>query len=595
MDRMLDILISLVILFVVVGSRFNKWPAEQSKLFTGKPSDYIDDLRYRGFCLVYILTFFVITVVLYSFPEFLKFFPGAEDQDITLTYTMCSILVVSVLAQQKISAYDEQWRQKLHEWARIPLSVEEVSRGIILSDNFMPTKGYLLALQKDMQRADNSLQRWIAAINNIDEEKANHSIDWSYLKCACLSLIARDICNGPSADDLKAKKVRIEELGRLIPFASPSEKEFDLYKNELEDMSRYFVECLCKYLIKKYPRNDEQYSAFKNFGFVISQRDSTEVSVRDAIVWCVFGVILISVCSVVLLLTILDVRSSVDFLTPDRFFTWSIGGSVAFIIAIFVGLLVKKMPSRRLRNGIYTYLITLLLATLASFIYFQVARSLSEQSANLPYARFLVAMSYSTLSIVVLKALCNTSNDRRDVIISSLFHGLNLGIVMAILQGLITIAFTWDRFQAPESMIDLFMREDWKVMMICLVGFLKGFFVGAGISYVIQEIQRKQLLEALRQNPRVDQVLAMKLTKGEREFNINTRDISKNGAMIQCREKFASGEKVAMKSPVLGNIEGVVKWSRSLFWGRQVAGIEFTSTPSKLHKHLRDRHGEYYA
>jgi hypothetical protein len=93
----------------------------------------------------------------------------------------------------------------------------------------------------------------------------------------------------------------------------------------------------------------------------------------------------------------------------------------------------------------------------------------------------------------------------------------------------------------------------------------------------------------------VDQVLVMKLTRGDREFNINTKDISKNGAKIQCREKFASGEKIAMKSPVLGNIEGVIKWSRNIFWGRQIAGVEFTSTPSKLHKYLRDSYGEYYA
>lgn len=595
MDQTLDILISFVILFVVVGSRFNKWPTEQSRLFTGKPSDYIDDLRYRGFCLVYVFTFFVVTAVLFSFPEFLRFLPGVEGQDITLTYTMCSILVVSALAQQKISAYDEQWRQKLHEWARIPKTVEEVSRKIIYSNNYLPTNSYLQQLQKNLQREDDSLQRWVVAIENIKKEKDNHSIDWYYVKCACLSLVARDICSGPSAENLKAKTTRIEELGRLIPFASPSEKEFNSYKNELEDMSRYFIECLCKYLIKKYPRSDEQYSAFKNFGFIINQSDSTDVSVKDAIVWCVFGVILISVCSVISLLSILDARSPMDFLTTDRFVSWSLGSSVSFIIAIFVGLLVKKMPSRKLRNGIYTYLITLLLATLASFIYFQVVRSLGEQSARLPYARFLMALSFSTLSIVVLKALGNTSNDRRDVIISSLFHGLNLGIVMAILQVLISIAFTWDRFIAPASIADLFLREEGKLMMICTVGLFKGFFVGAGISYVIQEIQRKQLLEALRQNPRVDQVSVMKLTKGDSEFNINTRDISKNGAKILCRENLASGDKVLMKSPVLGNMEGVVRWSRSLLWGRQIAGVEFTSTSNKLHQHLRNRYGEYYA
>ena len=145
MNLIVDIIVCLLILFVVVGSRFNKWPAAQSKLFTGKPSEYIDSWRYWGFCFLYILTFFVISAVLYSFPEFLRFIPGAEEEQLSLSYTLCALIVVSALAHQSISSYDEQWRKQLHEWARIPRNVEEVSREIILSDSYMPTDTYLAA------------------------------------------------------------------------------------------------------------------------------------------------------------------------------------------------------------------------------------------------------------------------------------------------------------------------------------------------------------------------------------------------------------------------------------------------------------------
>ena len=48
MNTALDIAISAFILFIVMGSRFNRWPVGQSALFTGQSSDYIDAVRYRS-------------------------------------------------------------------------------------------------------------------------------------------------------------------------------------------------------------------------------------------------------------------------------------------------------------------------------------------------------------------------------------------------------------------------------------------------------------------------------------------------------------------------------------------------------------------
>jgi hypothetical protein len=595
MSLFLDIGLCLAILSVVVGSRFNKWPAEQSKLFDGKPADYIDTARYRGFCFLYILTFFIISAVLYSFPEFLRFVPGWEDQQLRMSYTMCALIVVSALAQQNISTYDEQWRRQLHEWARIPGHVEEVSREIMLSDSYLPTESYLSALRQDLQREDQSLSYWINVISDIETEKEHHSIDWCFLKCASLMLIIRDTNCGPSADHFAAKARRIEELARLVPLTGSDEKEFAAYKRELEDLSRYFIESICKYLIKKYPRADEQFSAFKNLGFSIRQHDSAEVSIRDAIIWCSLGVVFVSVCSVTALLMILDARSEIEFLTQDRFILWTLGNIECFMIAIFVGILVKKMSARKAKTGMNVYVSAFFLATLASFIFFQFAQDLNTQSSRLPFARFMLAMSFSTLSIVVVRALSNISLDQRDVILSSLFHGLMLGLVMGVFQGLTSIAFSWGRIETPSSLMEFLSRDDWKLPLVCLVGLFKGLFVGVGISFFIHNIQRKQLLASLRQNPRVERVMVMTCKREGEQFTVSTKDISKHGIKIQTRRRLNCGDKITIESQIFGSIEGVIKWSRNLFWGRQQAGVQFIDTPHKLNKFLRDRYGEYYA
>lgn len=595
MNLIVDIIVCLLILFVVVGSRFNKWPAAQSKLFTGKPSEYIDSWRYWGFCFLYILTFFVISAVLYSFPEFLRFIPGAEEEQLSLSYTLCALIVVSALAHQSISSYDEQWRKQLHEWARIPRNVEEVSREIILSDSYMPTDTYLAALRKSLHSEDGSMTRWLDAIAQIEIEKVNHSIDWYFLKCFSLMLIIRDIRIGPSAYNLTGKETRIEELARLIPLAEAGDKEFMAYKKELETMSRYFIECICKYLIKKYPRADVQFCAFKNLGFKIRQHDTAEVSIREAIVWCALGVAFVSVVSVTSLLFILDERSERDFLTMERFIGWSLGNIECFLIAILVGLLVKKMSAGKARVSLNGYVFAFFLSTLASFIFFQFAQDLNRQSEHLPYARFILAMSFSSLTVVVIRSLGNINLDHKDVVVSSVVQGVMLGLVMAVFQVLASIAFTWDRVILPTSLTGFLMGDNWKYPMLALVGFGKGFFVGVGISYFIQETQRKQLMQTSRQNPRVERVVFLKCNSEGAEFSASTRDISKSGFKLQTRKPLRHGDKLVMESPVFGRVEGIIRWSHKLFWGRRQVGVQFTRTPLRLNAFLRDGYGEYYA
>ncbi|MDX1694751.1 MAG: PilZ domain-containing protein [Ketobacteraceae bacterium] len=606
MNPALDIAICLFILFIVIGSRFNRWPTGQSALFTGKPADYIDATRYRGYCLLYILTFFILTLALYSSPELLTLLPVSEEfKDAVLnnkSYTVCSVIVIAALAQQKIAAYDEQWRQQLHQWARIPRAVEEIMQSISQSDNFMLTAGYRNRIKQNLVRGeDGSLwgsprnPYWLEVIDNLEEEKRQRSINWYYIKCVALFMIVEDICKGLSVDDLRLKENRLMELGRVIQLSDQDERETLEQKEELDKLSVHFLVNICKHLVKKYPRKDEQYTAFKNLGFMISHHDYAEVSVKDAVIWCLLVVLFVSVVSVFAILSVLDATIPGEFVTAERFLRWGSGSFVSFCVAIFVGMMMKKLPARSGPPRMYLFFLTVLISTLATFIYFQIVSDLSQRSQDLPYARVILAMSFSTLSIIVLKAMDRTSHDHRDVLVGSFLHGLYFGLVMAILQPLISLAFNWEDAKDADSVYSYFLANDWKFSMMSLIGFGKGLLVAWGISYSIQEVQRKQLLAALRQSPRVEDMMISRLKAPDGEYRINIRNLSTKGARIQCREHLALGDKIQLESPTIGRVDGVVRWTQSKLWGSQVAGIAFTHASAQLNQYIRDRYGEYYA
>lgn len=606
MNPMLDISITALILFVVFSSRFNKWPSGQHALFTGKPSDYIDSTRYRGFCFVYLLTYFILTLALYSSPELLTLLPVSDEFRSAIinnkTYTVACVLVVACLAQQKISVYDEQWRQQLHQWARIPRAVEEILQVLSQSDNFMPTKRYQNQIKRSLVKGeDGSLwgspnnPYWLDVINNLDEEKRQRTINWYYIRCVSLFLIVEDICKGLSLEDLRLRENRLMELGRVIQLSQPGEREARSQKEELDTLALQFLVCICKHIVKKYPKKEAQYTAFRNLGFVMSRSDYTEVNVKDAVIWCLFVVTFVSFTSVYGLLAILDDSTAIEFLTLDRLARWGIGSVVAFSTAIFVAMIVKKLPSRSTRVGPATYLVTMLFATLVSFVYFQIVSDLSQRSIDLPYARLILALSFSTLAVFVIKALDNTSHDWRDVFFSSFIHGLAFGCVMGVLQPLISVAFNWEDAVGSGSLYNYLVTHNNHLGLVGLLGFFKGLMVAWGISYAIQETQRKQLLVALRQSPRVEDVLISRLKAGNNEFRINIRNLSTKGARIQCRERLALGDKIQLESPAIGKIEGVIRWRQSKLWGSHVAGVAFTNVSAQLNQYIRERYGEYYA
>ncbi len=602
----LDILISSFVLIVIIGARFNLWTQDRKGIFSGKPSDYIDRFRYLFYYGIYVLTFVVTVAIVYNFPEIF----GLLSQDAATSewrdalaavfgkqsITVYSLLLVTILSDNRVSKYDELWRSRLHEWARIPRALLDVKNSIIREDSYSPGKKYLNRAMKELQiDADNSSRKealrdyWVELIEHWQEQKEKRSINWSYIKCLCLLHVVRDTCSKIPNQDLQLRESRLRDLGKIIPFLDTNDGDISEHKQELDSLSEYFIECICKHLIKKYPSNQSQYNAFKNLGFSISFHDATDMRIGEAVGFCLVGVFLISAFSVGALLIL------IDHFELDTLVRWSLGSFICFCISIFVGIVVQKIfAARQLEPGFPVYVATLLVATLGAFIYFQIVSDATSNSLH--FGRIMLALSFSTLSVVVIRALNDINYEYRDVVFASVVQAGILAIIMAGLQIMVSLSFTWNFIHLEDStVLSLFQANDWRLAKVGVVGFFKGFFLGGIVCYLIQDMQRRQQLAALRNNPRVKFNKIMMLKTEQSKFRINTRNLSKNGAMIKSRKALKSGDTVVIMSPKLGGISGIIRWTRKGFMGKQLAGVEFTADSSELNTFLRGQFGEFYA
>ena len=602
----LDILISSFVLIVIIGARFNLWTQDRTAEFSGKPSDYIDRYRYLFYYGIYVLTFVVSVAIFYNFPEIFGLLSAdtatSEWRDALAevfgkqSITVYSLVLVTILSDSRVGKYDELWRSRLHEWARIPRALLELKTSIIRDDSYSPSKKYLSRAMKELQiEADNSSRKeslrdyWVSLIENWKEQKENRTINWAYIKCLCLSQIVRDTCAKVPNQDLLLRDGRIRDLGKIIPFLDSNDGDTQEHKQELDTLSEYFVECICKHLIKKYPSTQSQYTAFKHLGFDINFHDATDMRIGEAIGFCLVSVFLISSLSVTTLLILLH-RLELETLV-----SWSLGSFICFCISIFVGIVVQKIfAARQLEPGLPVYVATLMVATLGSFMYFQIVSD--QASSSLHFGRIMLALSFSTLSVVVIRALNDINHEYQDVVYASVVQAGILGVIMAGLQIMVSLSFVWDRLDLDQmSVIALFENNDWRLVKVGVVGFFKGFFLGGIVCYLIQDMMRRQQLAALRNNPRVKFNKIMTLQTEQSKFRINTRNLSKNGVMIKSRKALMSGDKVVIMSPKLGGINGVIRWTRKGFMGKQFAGVEFTADSAELNTFLRGQFGEFYA
>lgn len=594
---LIDILGFLLVLVAAVAPRFNSWPAQQAKLFVGKPSDYIDAARFQGFRAVYIFTFIVMALAIQNTPQLIGLIIGgaakvSEDAGLVQYLTVCGLFAFAILQVPAIAKCDDQWRQVLHEWARIPRLVQELKQNILHADNFTPTEGCLLSVAQQLNRYQDEALRsyWHKALAVLPSEKLDGTLNWHYLKCLCLMVIVRDACQSLLISSWNDKVNRLDELGRIVYSSASDSSKTGALKDELQSTAEFFTECICKCLIKKFHRQDQRYDAFKNLGFHIGQQDVADIRLGDATLWCLVALALVVALSNLLVLNIIDRFSNAGFFSFEKLATWTLAGWASFVIAVSVGVVFKLAASRTGYRGPAVYLSAVFVATATALFYLGLAHGLMDR----PAAWLALALSYSLLSVVVIKALKNTSNDVRDIYGLSAMHGLALGGVLAAFQVLISLFFALAR--APEG-VAVATVVDGKLVMyawLSLAGFCKGFAAGFVVSFILQNALRKQLLVALRQAPRVDRLLMFNLQLAGEKLQGSIKNLSRSGARIQCRHALAVGDQLELKCQSFGKVDGVVRWRQHKLFGAEEAGVEFVRTPAELHQYIWDKYGDYY-
>lgn len=600
-----DCLVCVFILLAIIAPRFNSWTQDTRTRFTGTPSEYIDEYRYVFYCGIYISSFVVLIAILYNFPGLVKVIASTVGGEVTKnplenilgkqSFTVMALLVATLLNHHKVNHFDELWRNRLHEWARIPKAVEEIKNQIIRNEAFLPSRKYLAIAKKELQREAGNSSRmqeltdyWVQYFDHWEEHQEQHTMNWYYTKCLCLLLVVRDTCGKYSDADLQVKEGRLKDLGKIIPFLESDDADVKEQQTELELLSNHFIECICKHLIKKYPTPEGQYNAFKNLGFNISYRDSAEVQISEAIIYCIIGVLLVSVVSAAVSLPI--IKGAKYQLAMKDLIQWSAGGFISLSISIFVGMIVQKVfVAHHGEATVPVYVITLFIATLGSFIYFHIV---SDAPPNL--GRLFLALSFSTVAVVVMRSMNDINSDFRDVVFTALIYAVSLAVVMALLQMSVSIAFLMKKPDFELSW-NILTQNDWKVTKLGLAGLFKGFVLGGMISYLIQDILRRQQLAALRCCPRINFNKIMTMISGSKSLRINTKNLSKTGMMIKCRDALTPNDQITLHSTNLGTIQGIVRWTQRGWMGRHIAGIEFTNGNSELNNYIRNNFGEFYA
>lgn len=598
----LDLGASVIILLAIIAPRFNSWTKTNEKIFSGTPHEYIDNFRYCFYWSVYLFTYIVLVAVLYNFPELMPV--GKTNLESTTWYSSLSeifgqhsiaiscLIITSVLNNSKANHYDEVWRDHLHKWARIPRAVEEIKIAIIQGDGFTPGSHYIDLAKTELRRESEASPRgeqllsyWIELFDNWEVERQNRTINWSYIRCLCLMLIVRDICAKYGSMEMKRKDDRIQDIGKIIPFLSRNNQDAVDQQHELEELSQYFIECISKTLVKKYSAKQGQLKAFQNLGFDLKFHDAAEVHVGEAILYCVFGVIIISGLSTAMITTILGRERS--------FISWTMGGIIALNISIFVGLFIQQLNSRREAEArLPAYLLTLTIATIGSLGYMHFASGPSSS-----VGRIVLALSYSSLSVVVFRALEDIYFELRYVYLASLISAVSLGLVMGFLQMGISIAFMFDReaISLDTMYLGMIADNDWKLAKLGLVGVFKGFFLGGMVTYLILDMMRRKQLTALRRSPRVKFNKIIDIKNKQESFRVNSKDLSKSGMLIRSGNKLMEGETVNVETPLFGTVKGIVRWVRPSIFGRALAGIEFTNESDALNNYIRKKYGEFYA
>ena len=269
------------------------------------------------------------------------------------------------------------------------------------------------------------------------------------------------------------------------------------YVEEVNNLFAYFVESLCRHVIRKNLSKNIQIDTLQNFGFHLSFYPVPDIKIFQVTLNCLLCISIVCFITILGYLLILDAtghhfRGSLDWFDWDRVIRWSFGSIISYSMAIFIAIIIEKsVTAEKSQPGIMTFLTTLIFSTLVSLTFFRV---INPGRAPLNWSAFVsLALSMGVVGIAVIRALTKpTCKNKEEVWISALYHAVPLGLFAALFQTLTAVSFRG---------IDVITKK--AMVITAIYGFAKGSIVILIVSYLIQQSIRRQLIMAQRKTPRV--------------------------------------------------------------------------------------------
>ncbi|MCH8500201.1 MAG: PilZ domain-containing protein [Marinobacter sp.] len=589
-----DLLVFGLILLFVVGERFAQWPESDRGQFSGSPRDYIDNARYSTFFALYLLTFLLFVLVLQSLGANVVFqlmgAMGAEPVGVLQalmgdqTYSVTALALVALLNVPRISRYDELWRSKLQTWARIPRAVEDVVHQLRSSpDSFQPEPQYLERLFKGWQGTPDA-HYWQAMKDRLAEEQTNNTLAWRYLRSAYLLLVIKDLgASNFNRDDVDAAERKLEYSHHVLPRL---EEGSELYMTTQQDLNRLdatLCEALCKFVVRKYAKQADQYMVLKNYGLKLRIGDTRELRLLEPAALSTLAVFAVCMLTVLAYLSYRGATGGPS-LELERWVRWSLGSSLSYLAALLIGVVFDRVSQAKGGvPGIGVYLAAVLSATLASYMYFNVVALELAGPLHRHLAFAALALTFGMMAGAVIRSLStDTFSDRREII----GHATRLALVFAVLggglQALATVAFAF-----PRGGPDLAQLAGSAVF-----GAVKAGGIAFCIGYIIQEFIRRQLVAAMRSSPRRRHLAHIQATDGDHKVSLLITNISRTGLRVRTRDVGTDSVWLKLKFP-FANVGARIVWRHG-----HTVGLAFDRSDPNLEQlkgYIRNRYGEFYA
>ncbi|MBT3135185.1 PilZ domain-containing protein [Alteromonas sp. ALT199] len=560
----------IVITFSIV--RFNAWPRESLAGIKGKPSDFISVKRFLAFFSLYVLSVLLMILVLHGIPELANYpaishlFSGLNMPENGDSYAFWALAVVCLVSVPPLKKYEEDWRNRLHMLARIPRDVMELRSRINSVDRFTPSAFYYRIAKEQIAEAGKEFspqfslleQRWLEYLENFEEEKRKGSIFWYFLNCVYMLTVAKQTCSYRILGSTESTERKLQDLGSLI--ITRDGQESSNYRKELKDIIEFLEVCICKSVVKKHENLTDRIQALESYGFKTNHDDCFRPKLASSFFVCGVYVAFVSVVSVLMIQQVLANSSPVP-VTVERFFTWSLGSLLSFLLSIFAAAVVASFEGRRGNvNQAAAMLVCLVLSTLASAIYFIVVNELHVRSESNPIARTTLALSFGLLSPIVYRAIVTSTLDPSDLKRFAVVNGLTLGVALAFMQCAVSYTFNMNTTAPYVSIMHFFTAQENKMAYMAAIGFMKGASLGLFISFFIQHTKRSQLLKSLRQFPRKEVEIPVRLSESGPPALV--LDISQAGMKITAQTLHNVGDKVKVEIFNGGTIDALVRWTK---------------------------------